>query len=235
MPGFDLFTRKRVGLSRYWLRGERRVLDAGCGNGWFAYLAYSTGATVIAVNIASDQVDKAIEFYNNWRGIPRERLQFGCLNLYDLDSLEPGFDEIFCYETLEHIRDDVKVCKRFWTLLKPRGKLHLCCPNAEHPHWRDEPLDAEEKGGHVRTGYTLESYRSLLETTGFQISDVEGLGGPLLVKAYFILQSVRDCLGNVPSISLAFLMLPLVWFDSRSSKNPYCLYVKAVKQDTFSP
>src|SRR5438132_9646815 len=104
MPGFDLMTRRRVRLRRYWKTGPRTVLDAGSGNGWFSYLAYRSGATVTAVNNVADQVEKATAFYNGWLGIPTARLAFQQLNLYDIDCFPAeSFDEIICYETLEHI------------------------------------------------------------------------------------------------------------------------------------
>src|SRR4029077_7290975 len=101
MPGFDLFTRRRVRLCRHWQAGPRRVLDAGSGNGWFSYLAYASGATVTAVNFMGDQVEKAVACYNVCKGIPASGLQFIHANLYDVERLELGFDEIICYETLE--------------------------------------------------------------------------------------------------------------------------------------
>lgn len=228
MPGFDLFTRRRVRLCRYWHSGPRRVLDAGSGNGWFSYLAYASGATVTAVNFMSDQVDKAIAFYNGWKQIPASEIQFLQSNLYDVGSLEPGFDEIICYETLEHIKDDRKVCSSFWRLLKPGGVLHLCCPNADHSHWREEELDAAEIGGHVRAGYTLESYRALLEPIGFRITDIEGMGGPVLVA---LGKWHRRYHGRAPirAALLALAALPFVWLDPRRHVCAYSLYVKAVK------
>jgi len=38
-PGLDLHTRNRASLTRFWQRGPRDVLDAGCGNGYFSWLA----------------------------------------------------------------------------------------------------------------------------------------------------------------------------------------------------
>jgi SAM-dependent methyltransferase len=229
MPGFDLFTRRRVRLCRHWSRGARRVLDAGSGNGWFSYLAYRSGATVTAVNFAKDQVEKAERFYNDWAGIGKDRLRFQQLNLYDLLTLGEQYDEIICYETLEHIKDDGAVCSSFWKLLKPGGLLHLCCPFAEHPRWRNETLDLEEKGYHVRAGYTLASYRSLLEPIGFQIVEAEGIGGRALTGVSRFVSIARNRCGDALCAPLALISLPLVGFDQGDSDCPYSLYVKALK------
>src|SRR5262245_26863012 len=152
LPGTDIFTRRRTRLERNWLRGKRKVLDAGFGNGWFAYRAYKSGANVVGIALQPELVAKATSLYNGFLGIPEERMSLRRANLYDVSSLNNRFDEIICYETLEHIRDDVRVTKSFFEMLRPGGVLHLCCPNAEHPRWRAEILDHNESGGHVRYG-----------------------------------------------------------------------------------
>ena len=55
-PGLDLHTRNRASLRRFWQTGPRDVLDAGSGNGYFSWLAYQTGARVVAMNYEQDQV-----------------------------------------------------------------------------------------------------------------------------------------------------------------------------------
>lgn len=229
MPGFDLCTRRRVRLSKYWKRGPRRFLDAGSGNGWFSYLAYRSGAVVTAVSALRGEVEKAQLFYNARLAAPRERLDFKTLNLYQVEQLDESFDEIICYETLEHVKDDERVCRAFYKLLKPGGVLHLCCPYAEHPRWKAEVLDTAEAGGHVRAGYTIESYRSLLEPIGFEITDVEGVGGPLLSRAEAMLSSARSRFGDALSLPLAVLLFPVVWADKPESNCPFSLYVRVVK------
>jgi SAM-dependent methyltransferase len=229
MPGFDLCTRRRVKLQRHWRKGPRRLLDAGSGNGWFSYLAYRSGATVTAVSAVSEEIEKAKCFYNDWLAIPHERLSFRELNFYQIESLEMTFDEIICYEALEHVKDDTRVATSFLRLLNPGGVLHLCCPNAEHPRWQAEVLDLEESGGHVRAGYTVESYQALLEPLGFEITTVEGVGGPLLSEAELVLSKTRSRFGDLLSVPLALSLFPTVWFDGTSSTCPFSLYVKAQK------
>ena len=229
MPGFDLCTRRRVNLQRHWQTGSRRFLDAGSGNGWFSYLAHRSGAKVTAISAISGEIEKAQHFYNEWLGIPQDRLCFRELNFYQLESLGMTFDEIICYEALEHVKDDVRVATSFHRLLNPGGVLHLCCPNAQHPRWQAEVLDLEERGGHVRAGYTVESYRALLEPIGFQITAAEGVGGPLLSKAELVLSKTRRRFGDLLSVPLALFLLPTVWLDGTKSTCPFSVYVKAIK------
>jgi len=209
MPGTNLFSHRRVKLKKYWLSGSRNVLDAGSGNGWFSYLAYKSGAKVTAVNFSREQVNKAKDFYNHWLGLEENKLEFINLNLYDLKQIDKKFDEIICYETLEHIKDDKLVCKYFWELLNDSGVLHLCCPYAEHERWKNDKLDLNETGYHVRAGYTLDSYKELLEPIGFEIKEIEGMGNEILIKSHILLQKLQKHIGNVLIIPISILFFPI--------------------------
>lgn len=230
LPGPDIFTRRRTAIEKNWKRGHRQVLDAGFGNGWFSYRAYRSGAEVTSVAIQPDLIVKARALFNNYLGIPEDRMRFLQMNVYDLESIGKKFDEIICYETLEHIRDDERVCRLFHNLLTSGGVLHLCCPNAEHPRWRREELDQHERGGHVRHGYTEESYRQLLEPLGYRIDRVEGIGGDRLVFLQERIQApVRRVLGEPGAALVAIASIPFIWFDDPNPAVPFSIYVRAVR------
>lgn len=230
LPGTDIFTRRRTELEQHWLKGARKVLDAGFGNGWFSYRAYKSGATVTALAIGPGLVRKATALYNDFLGIPEDRLAFRELNLRDAGRLDGCFDEIICYETLEHVGDDEAVCRTFWQLLRPGGVLHLCCPNSQHPRWQREKLDAFENGGHVRHGYTESDFCRLLEPIGFGIDCSEGVGGPLLVLLQERVQApLRRMLGETGAALAAAAAVPFVAFDKASPSLPFSIYVRAVR------
>jgi SAM-dependent methyltransferase len=143
-----------VSLCKFWKNGPRDVLDAGSGNGYFSWLAYKSGARVVAVNIDKAQVEKAREFFLEYKKADPTQLRFEHCNLYDLSMEVRTFDEIICYETIEHVRRDSEVVKEFFRILRPGGVLHLCAPNRLHPRNQAEVLDLNETGGHVRAGET---------------------------------------------------------------------------------
>lgn len=232
-PGVNLHARLRnEAIPRYFGRprnGEDRfVLDAGCGNGMLSHQAYLKGNRVVGVSI-KDEVRRNRELFNTYHDIPEDRLSFRHVNLYGIESMNERFDEIICCEVLEHIKGDDEVCRAFFKILKPGGMLHLCCPNAEHPDHANYPLDPDETGGHVRTGYTFQSYQALLEPIGFELSPPVGLGGPVrqacnkpITKAHLI--------GGLPLAVATFMVLaPLSLLDSQTPKLPYSLYVRATK------
>ena len=228
-PGLDLHTRNRASLCRFWKTGPRDVLDAGSGNGYFSWLAYRSGARVLALNFEQTQVEKAREFLIEHRKADPARLTFEQRNLYDLPEEQRRFDEIICFEVLEHLRDDHAVVKEFYRILRPGAVLHVCSPNREHPRHQVEVLDTNESGGHVRAGYTAEDCRKLLEPVGFSIERVVGIGPPSVYFADKILRSIRNRLGDIPALPLLPLALPVVWFAKMNPPIPFSLYVKAVK------
>jgi SAM-dependent methyltransferase len=228
-PGLDLHTRNRASLSRFWQTGPRDVLDAGSGNGYFSWLAYQTGARVVAINCEEGQVQKASDFLIVHKRADPGRLRFEQRNLYDLNRETRMFDEVICFEVLEHLLHDQDVVTEFYRILRPGGVLHLCCPHRLHPRHRVEVLDTQESGGHVRAGYTEEDYRNVLEPIGFQIESVVGIGTPAIYHADRILRLIRNRFGDWAALPLLPIALPAVWFAALNPRMPFSLYVKAVK------
>src|SRR5690606_32725731 len=132
---------------------------------------------------------------------------------------------------MEHIKGDEQVCRSFYNILKPGGVLHLCCPNAEHPHHANYPLDPDETGGHVRPGYTYESYRQLLEPIGLQLSQPLGLRGPVRQTCNVAITRTQEILGKYFGLPIFFALAPWAAVDSTEPTVPFSLYVQAVKPD----
>ncbi len=229
-PGLDLHTRNRASLCCFWRKGARDVLDAGSGNGYFSWLAYQSGASVTGLNIEAAQVEKARAYLIEYHHADPARLRFEHYNLYDLATENRRFDEIICYEVLEHLSRDQEVVEHFFRLLKPGGVLHVCCPHRLHPRHQAEVLDVNEAGGHVRAGYTEREYCELLEPVGFKLEQFTGIGPKSLCLADKFLRAIRNKAGDFLALPLFPLLLPLVWFARMNPPMPFSLYVRAVKQ-----
>jgi SAM-dependent methyltransferase len=233
-PGSNLHARLRYALLPGFLEharpGETRlVLDAGCGNGMLSYASCRKGNRVLGLSIKEGEVARNRKLFNGLLRVPEDRLSFRAKNLYDVGTLGMSFDEIICSEVLEHISRDAELCRSFWNILKPGGVLHLCCPNADHPDNLHGPLDPNETGGHVRPGYTLETYRALLEPIGFRIVQNVGIGGPIRQAFNRHIIRIEERFGAVPGFLLAWFALLFVWLDPDTPRVPYSIYVRAVK------
>ena len=229
-PGLNLHTRCRYRfLASYFRNGPIETLDAGCGNGALSYAAYRRGSRVLAVTMAEDQVKKAREYYS-FIGTDPGRLRFEVRNLYDLPQVNQTFDQIICSETLEHIARDQLVIQYFYSMLREGGVLHLCCPFSEHPGNKGHVCTDESVGWHVRDGYTLQSYRALLEPAGFQIVKSVGFGSPLLVRLSNIIQNLWNEKGMAAALPVFLLTWPLQFLDYQNPAAPWSLYVQCVKK-----
>jgi len=228
-PGFDLHARCRYKfLPRFFLHGLVDTLDAGLGNGYLSYAAYLRGNRVLAIDKDQKLVDKAESFFKKL-GIDHRRLIFEVYNLYDLGKMQRKFDQIICSETLEHIKEDRLVVSYFYNLLQPGGVLHLCCPHANHPLHSFGRIDRPEELGHVRDGYTLESYKELLEPVGFKIVASAGLGSPAITWIAEKARLLREKQGDLFFLPFFLLSWPLQMLDRLNPSLPFSIYIKALK------
>ena len=228
-PGLDLHTRNRGVLRNFWKAGPRDVFDAGSGNGYFSWLAYKSGARVVGVNCDKTQVEKANEYLLSYKKADPSRLRFEHCNLYDLPKEMRAFDEIICFEVLEHLCRDSDVIRELFRILRPGGVLHVCSPNRLHPRHQAEVLDRNETGGHVRSGYTEEDYRKLLEPLGFRIDRVVGIGPRSVYLMDKFLRAIRNRFGDVLALPFFPVILMVIWFARPNPPVPFSIYVKAVK------
>lgn len=231
-PGPDLNTRNRASLCIFWKKGPRDVLDAGSGNGYFSWLAYRSGARVVAMNFEKGQVEKAREYLIGYKHADPNRLSFEVRNLNDLAYEVRTFDEVICYETIEHVRRHEELLTQFFRLLRPGGLLHLCAPNRDHPLHKAAALDPTESGGHVRAGYTLEEFNTLLTRVGYSIKHVTGIGPPALIRADRTLRFIGGHFGYWVTLPILPMFLPLVWLAPLNPRVPYSLYVCGEKPST---
>lgn len=233
-PGFDLHTRLRYKKIPPLFRGGGiKTLDAGCGNGCLGFAAYLLGNEVLGVSFEAPQIERNREFYS-WLGC--QNMKFEVCNLYDLRKLGKKFNQIICSETLEHIAKDAEMVKIFSEILDEDGILHLCCPYALHPSHRQGRTKGPETGGHVRDGYTLQTYEALLKPAGFQIKSYLGLGSNLLVCADRVIRWVRNHFGDLGALPLYLLggWLAVLLDERIEPRVPFSLYVQAVKDTTFA-
>jgi len=103
------------------LKGKRRILDAGCGNGRVtALIALNAApdATIVGVDFSSAPVARA-----NLAGYGNVHVEAGDL-LGDLGGLGK-FDFIYCQEVLHHTADPPRAFANLAKLLAPAGEIAI--------------------------------------------------------------------------------------------------------------
>ena len=100
-------------------RKSNKILDVGCGEGWFLELAkercweiYGTEFSARAIEICEG---KGIKIYK------------GVLNPENME--ETNFDIIISSETLEHINNPRQECSNIYKLLRKGGLFYITTPN----------------------------------------------------------------------------------------------------------
>lgn len=164
--------------------GDRRpqTLDAGCGNGGFAIYAAHLGHEVLGV---SDSHRELSDARRRALLVGVSHVRFAEHDLRDLDRFDEEvvlYDNVICLEVIEHVLDDVGLLRSIAERMRAGGRLLLTTPTAEHAPLYGESRRASqvEDGGHVRYGYSPVELRGVVEQAGFEVQELEGVGGVLM-------------------------------------------------------
>ena len=116
--------------------GAGRILDVGCGRGFYAraIAALYPQAAVVGVDYSNDYLTAAAE---HTRGMA---VQFARADARSLPFASGEFDAIVCSEVLEHIVEDGAVLMELNRVLRDEGLLLISVPNRQYPFMWD-PLN----------------------------------------------------------------------------------------------
>lgn len=102
---------------------NQRVLDIGCGNGYFGFRMMAAGAKLVV------GIDPTLLFVMQWlacRHFSGAVSNFVLpLGIEDLPRVEAGFDSVFSMGVLYHRKDHLEHLSRIRSLLRPGGKMVL--------------------------------------------------------------------------------------------------------------
>lgn len=147
---------------------NKSVLDIACGAGYGSNILKKAGAkSVLGLDINKN----ALKYANKKYQIRNITFSYGDINKL---SFKEKFDTVVCFETVEHIQNDLLAIKNLYRALIPGGLLIISSPNRpitspKTNNINDKPLNKF----HVRE-YTPNELRSLLVKGGF--SHVETYG-----------------------------------------------------------
>jgi ubiquinone/menaquinone biosynthesis C-methylase UbiE len=138
------------------LKGKK-VLDAGCGDGYWSRIFAKQGAKVIGVDLSSMMLEKARqEEEKEELSITYKKCSFTDLSCFENES----FDVIFSFMALMDGPDCDKATKAFFRILRPEGDLffnitHPCFVTENHRWFND---DDEKRKLAVRGYFSDEPY-----------------------------------------------------------------------------
>ena len=150
-----------------------KILDAGCGRGFFsAALAFGdSNNDIAAMDIDEQMVNKNTSIFSR---LAIRNVKFKRKNLFDLDN-KNYFDFIVSIHNMEHVEKDDELLKIFHRCLKTGGKILIQVPTPPEKYYFKSRI-LREFPGHVRAGYTPGQLSGKLETAGFRISYCRKIG-----------------------------------------------------------
>jgi len=166
-----------IRFNRLGLRPGDKFLDAGAGFGRHAFEAARQGATVFALDYASDEVVMTRNTFGAMLEAKEITPQaYGGVLRGDATKLpfeDNTFDCVVTSEVLEHIQDDVHVISELHRVLKPGGSLGVTVPSwwPEKINWMlsDEYHAPKSVGGHVRI-YSATELKAKLRSAGLEVT-----------------------------------------------------------------
>jgi 2-polyprenyl-3-methyl-5-hydroxy-6-metoxy-1,4-benzoquinol methylase len=189
LPAPELALRMKF-LLEHVAAGER-VLDVGCGEGWFTSGLARAGASVVGLDVAREPLRRA-----------RERYLELDLRLMDADGPWPlqdaSFDAVWAGETIEHVADTAGWLSEARRVLVPGGRLLLSTP--DHGRLRVLWLALSRRAfeahfdplaDHLRY-YTRATLTRLLGELGFQDVAVRAAAGPPGARRLLLACAVRS-------------------------------------------
>jgi SAM-dependent methyltransferase len=158
-----------------------RVLDLGCGAGWFAGELAAAGFDVVGVEVAQEPLRRARERFGE--------LEFLRVGERELPFASGSFDGVWLGEVLEHVQDGIGLLAELARVLVPGGRLALSTPD----HGRRLRLRLglsrsaferhfDPRSDHVRF-FTAATLTVLLAVSGLEQIEIRRAHGVLLASA----------------------------------------------------
>jgi 2-polyprenyl-3-methyl-5-hydroxy-6-metoxy-1,4-benzoquinol methylase len=103
---------------------SKKVLDVGCGTGFFANSAAQKGANVLGIDFSEQAIKIAKKKYK------KTNLKYKQMDVKDISE---KYDIIVSIGTLEHMDEPLKILKLFKKHLNHKGKIIVTSPNWTNP------------------------------------------------------------------------------------------------------
>lgn len=166
---------KIVPLLRQRVREGDRVIDVGCGSGWYLELLLRMGATVTGVDYSAEMLRLAEE-----RLVGHDAARWALIegDARTLDVDDGQFDVGVAIGLLDYVEDTAAILGEFHRVLKPGGRLLATIPKSPSPFFflRTRPGNLIRRAllglPPILVAMTRQQVQATVTEAGF---DIEGL------------------------------------------------------------
>lgn len=186
--------------------GEK-IVDLGCGTGYYLFLLSSLGVRLNLTGFDFDE--KALKEAKDL--LTERKINFAVGNLHKIPFKDQSFDKAVMSEVLEHVENDEKALQEVYRILKPNGVLVISVPSINYPFFWD-PLNwilQHFFNTHIKSGffsglwsghlrlYLLPNLKGKFENVGFRVEIAEELTFWCLPFNHYIVNLVARLLYDV--------------------------------------
>jgi SAM-dependent methyltransferase len=154
-----------------------RVLDLGCGRGYWAGKAARAGAEVVAYDLKQDRIERAALRY------PEVRFVQGSADATGLE--DRSFDVVLLLSVLEHTENPEAVIAEISRVIRTGGRLALTTDMFDDPRWHPS-RERHAARWDVRRFFARGEIEDMLDRNGFTITWSRALfgypGAPQLLR-----------------------------------------------------
>ncbi|MDO9069257.1 MAG: methyltransferase domain-containing protein [Deltaproteobacteria bacterium] len=170
VPGQAPLVLEMAHRNRYKFAGEfcrnKKVLDFGCGAGYGSHMLSAVSANVLGVDISQEAVQYAQKHYR------ASNLQYKKGEMGSLLSGAERFDEVICFEVIEHLEEPQIFLKGLASILTGTGLLIISTPNGK-----------DDQNPYHHHGWNADEFSGLL-SADFREIKLYGQGVSQEIKGY---------------------------------------------------
>jgi SAM-dependent methyltransferase len=153
--------------------GER-ILDIGCGDGYYSAIIAGKGAQVVGFDFSKDAIERAQALYQG------HNVKFLHMNAEEMNFPNESFDKAVSFCVIEHFHNDERVIQHLARILKPHGRFVFSADSLSHPKITDQERESHRKRYQVNNFYTYPLVMDKLQRSGFKLDTfIYNLSSPL--------------------------------------------------------
>lgn len=160
-PNYYKTDRWEYHLARKYMNKNSNCLEIGCGRGYFLKSIEDKERSSIGIEFNRIAVKEKVcssEIYLE--------------NLFSLSEKQGGFDNIFCFQVLEHVKEPLELLQKAMSMLSAGGRFIVSVPNNDYWMYK-ERLDPFDLPPHHLNAFTPDSLKNISKCLGFNLDVLE--------------------------------------------------------------